>query len=441
MGYNSGTGLVTGPIGIHDVQAALGVSGGGDLGTLCRSSAMNVFAKWKPFRHVAKFYGTDQERLTAAKVSNFGTGIVDCGSLTFAQKYTNLWTHVAPRGGGGGGGGIDEPYRLLDFNGYQSRKWQLGVTAQGRAIYTIFNGYMQIPGTLVSDLDMIYFNMQCRENEEIDADLNLLYPYDFAGCTKDISQYYVGIVILDHNGGVWVYSDPKVSDYYSGTLLYTGVRTQISNSIPNGALKIAPVLTQNRTLDTIQGGWTNNYNGDIIILNGAYLEATKVAQSANVKTDVTFNVGSSSITLNFSLTNQTGDVVTINNMYCYLLSDGAFMNEHDNGYSGPDYQGEGAVAYIMRTWPQNYKQGDIYSHDWNGGSTNPDQLAARAYNAYSDFLAANGGTNMIGNNTTRTWSKTFNFTHDDFGSYSNGAWALLCLAPTNNAFVREYSSY
>jgi len=42
--------------------------------------------------------------------------------------------------------------------------------------------------------------------------------------------------------------------------------------------------------------------------------------------------------------------------------------------------------------------------------------------------------------TTRTWTKTFNYTHDDFGSYSNGAWVLLCLAPQNNSFVREYSS-
>ena len=128
-------------------------------------------------------------------------------------------------------------------------------------------------------------------------------------------------------------------------------------------------------------------------------------------------------------------------MYCYLLSAAAEANEHDTGYSGPDYQGEGAKSYIERTWPGSYKQGDIYSHDWNGGYSNPDQLAARAYNAYSDFYAANNNSNIIGNNTTRTWSKTFNYTGDDFGSYANGAVAMLCLAPTGNAFVREYFSY
>lgn len=432
-------GLITAPVSIYDVKHTLGVSTG-DLGSLCRNQSVNKFSKNKPFRWNTVHFNDNQTKLAAQKARNYGTGIVSCGSLNFASKYTENWTHEYPRGLNGGGNDYNEWYRLVDFNGYQQNSWQLGTTAQGKAIYTIFNGYMQIPGSLISDLDMIYFNIQCRENDDLDANLGLLYPYDFQGCTKDISQYYVGITILDSADKVWVYSDPQLSDFYSGTNLYTGVRTQISNSITNGPLKICPVLTQNRTLDTIQAGWTNNYNGDIIILDGAYLEATKVAQSANVKTDVTFTRTSSSITLTFTVTNQTGDVVTINNMVCYLLSDGAFMNEHDIGYSGPDYQGEGAVAFIMRTWPQNYKQGDIMSHDWNGGSTNPDQLAGRYYNAYHDFLIANNNVNYIGNNTTRTWSKTFNFTDDDFGAYSNGAWALLCLAPTNNSFVREYSS-
>ena len=442
MGYSSG--LITAPVSIYDVQRAIG-NGSSDLATLCKGNTINKFARFKPFRRNAIFFNSDTnqsstDRLTAQKTANYGCGIVSCGTLDFATKYTNQWSHLYPRGKDGGGAGYNEFYRLLDFNKYQHNKWQMGEVANGKGLYTMFNGYMQIPGTMLSDLDTIYFNMQCRENDDLDANIGLLYPYDFIGATKDFSGYYVGLAILDANGGVWIYSDPHISDFFIGTNLYTGVRAQISNSIPNGALKIAPVLTQNRTLDSVQSGWTSNYNGDIIILDGAYLSATKVAQSANVITNVTFSLSASSITLTFTLTNQTGSAVTINNLVCYLLSDAAFMNEHDSGYSGPDYQGEGAAAYIQRTWPQNYKQGDIMSHDWNGGSTNPDQLAARYYNAYSDFYTVNGNTNLIGNNTTRTWTKTFNYTHDDFGSYANGAWALLCIAPTGNSFVREYSS-
>ena len=436
MPYSDG--LITAPIGIYDVKRALGATTG-DLGSLCQHSSINQYSKYKPFRWNTINFNDNQTKLAALKARNYGTGIVSCGSLNFASKYTDTWTHEYPRGTNGGGNNYNEWFRLVDFNGYQQNKWQLGTTAQGRALWTIFNGYMEIPGTLVSDLDTIYFNMQCRENDDLDANLGLLYPYDFQGCAKDISQYYVGIAMLDSADKVWVYSDPQVSDYYSGTNLYTGVRTQISSSITNGELKIVPVLTQNRTLDSIQGGWTQNYNGDIIILGG-YLEANKVAQSANVKTDVSFSLGQSSVTITISITNETGSLITINNMVCYLLSDGAFMNEHDNGYTGPDYQGEGAAAFIQRTWPHEYKQGDIMSHDWNGGYNNPDQLAARYYNAYHDFLIANNNVNYIGNNTTRTWTHTFNFTDDDFGAYSNGMWIMLCLAPTNNYFVREYSS-
>ena len=437
MGYVDG--LISAPVSIYDIQRALG-SSENSIQNLCRQSQINKFAKWKPFRNSAIKFDSEAARLTAAKTVNFGTGIVSCGRLTFAANYQSEWTHLAPRGEDGGGSGYDEWGRFHDWKGYQHNKWQLGPYGDGRGLYTIFGGQLSIPGSLVSDLDVISFNMQCKEDSDGDAYLGLLYPYDFAGCAKDISQYYVGIGILASDNSVWIYSDPRVSDFYSGTLLRTGVYPQISNSIPNGALKIAPILTQYRTLDTVQSGWNSSYNGDIIILNGAYLEANKVQQTANLQTNVTFSLTSSSITLTFTVTNQTGSAITINNMVCYLLSNAAMDNEHDNGYTGPDYQGEGASTYIQRTWPQNYKQGDIMSHDWEGGYSNPDQLAARYYNAYSDFLVANNNTNLIGNNTTRTWTKTFNYTHDDFGSYANGAWALLCLAPQNNNFVREYSS-
>ena len=430
--------MITAPVSIYDVQRALGANSP-DLGTLCQNANINKFARFKPFRYNALFFASDAAQLTAAKAVNFGTGIVSCGTLTFASKYQDVWTHLAPRGAGGGAGGYNEMYRLTDFKNYQHKKWQLGDAGDGRAFYTIFNGYLSIPGSRVSNQDTISFNMQCRENED-DADLGLLYPYDFANAAKDFSGYYVGIAVLDSNNDVWVIAQPHISDFFTGTSLYTGIRAQISNSIANGTIKIAPVLTENHTIVSGEAKWTNSYNGDIIILNGAYLSATKSPHTDNLQTTVAFVVGASSITLNFTIKNETGSPVTVSNLICYLLSDGAFTNEHDNGYTGPDYQGEGAVAYIMRTWPRNYKQGDIMSHDWDGGYSNPDQLAARYYNAYSDFYAANGNTNIIYNGSTITFSKTFNYTQDDFGSYANGAWALLCVALPSDSEVREYSS-
>ena len=439
MAYDSSTGLISPAVSIYDLQRAFGNSSP-DLGTLCQASQINKFAKWKPFRNASIYFANDASRLSAAKLKDFGCGIVSCSRSQFASKYQDQWMHLYPRGKDGGGAGVNEVYRLVDFNGYQQNKWQLGAMPNGRGYYTIFNGYIEIPGTQVSDLDTIYFNMQCRENEDIDAYTGLLYPYDFDGANTDISDYYVGLAILDSNG-CWVYSDQQVSDFYSGTNLYTGVRAQISSSIANGALKIAPVLTELRTLDYVQGGWTNDSSkiGDIIILDGAYLSATKVAQTANLQTDVAFAVDSTKVTLTFTVSNHTGSPVTISNLICYLLSDAAYMNEAEVGFSAPDYKGIGAARYISQEWPQ-YKQDDIYLHDWTGESENPDPLAARYYNAYTDFVAQNGGTNVIGNNTTRTWQKTLRFNQDGYGAYSNGVWALLCLAPTNNYFVREYNN-
>ena len=444
MGWDSTTGILTAPF------TKIAANGQGDLQKALASSKMshielfaldyNRWAKFKPFRNANIYhdrYGdSNSARLAGLKAANFGLGVVDCGRVDYPSKYSNRWALNKP---------VVPTYvlRALDFDGYQKNCWwQLGSMAGGRMYATIFNGMLSIPGTMVSDLDTISFDMQCRENDDADAHLGLLYPYDFAGAGLDISQYYIGLAIIDSGSNIWVISGPKVSDYYSGVNVYTGIRATIINSISNGALIVAPVLLQNHTIPSGQSEpqWTNGYNGTIVNLDGAYLSANKVAQTANLLTNVTFSLDSSSITLNFSISNQTGSAVTINNLYCYLLSAAAEANEHDSGYSGPDYMGEGVKAYIERTWPGSYKQGDIYSHDWNGGSTNPDQLAARAYNAYSDFFVANNYSNVIGNNTTRTWSKTFNYTQDDFGSYANGAVAMLCLAPTNNSYVREYFS-
>ena len=48
MGYSNG--IITAPVSIYDVQRALGIVGGGDLGTLIRDGNINMFAKYKPVR-------------------------------------------------------------------------------------------------------------------------------------------------------------------------------------------------------------------------------------------------------------------------------------------------------------------------------------------------------------------------------------------------------
>jgi len=47
MAYDSSSQIVSAPVSIYDVQRALGKSSG-DLGTLCQSSSINQWSKYKP---------------------------------------------------------------------------------------------------------------------------------------------------------------------------------------------------------------------------------------------------------------------------------------------------------------------------------------------------------------------------------------------------------
>ena len=58
MSYSNG--IITAPVSIYDVQRALGVVGGGDLGTLIRDGKINMFAKYKPVALVTKDTVTGQ---------------------------------------------------------------------------------------------------------------------------------------------------------------------------------------------------------------------------------------------------------------------------------------------------------------------------------------------------------------------------------------------
>lgn len=452
-----------------DIAAVLGRATG-DLGQLCgdvkpvidhydsttgepvyrydRVNAINKWAKNKPVRYNSLTTPTDAQKVDVL----YGLSIPTLGILNFAQRFSERWGYNAPRGKAYSAMNptyYNEWFRVLDFNGYLHKSWPVGpVGSNTRLLQTVFRGMLSIPGELISDLDIISFSMQCKENAEMDEP-GLIYPYDFIGAVTEyqLAQYYLGIAIVDSQSVVWIISGPKLSDYF-GDNPYTGMYATIINSINNGPLTISPVLLEHNTIPSGQSDpqWTSGYNGTIVTFDGAYLPSSKVQQSNNFSSEVTFTYSGGHLTLHLTITNNTGNPVTVNNLVCYILSAAADSNEHDNGYPGPDYKGEGAHGYIYRTWPQNYKSDDIYSHDWIDGYSNPDQRAARFYNAYIDFYRENGNSNVIGNNTTRTWDyevKTSSVWHtdDDFGAYANGIYAQLCLSITGNSFVREYKSY
>lgn len=124
MSYDSSTGIITKPVSIYDLQQALS-SSSSDLGTLCMSSNINKWAKYKPVV-VANNVG----RLTYTELSNANFGLSYTQNTLLASRSdrsqdsstvsdideleeifvaNTQWNYTQPSGG------ISSPFRLTDF--------------------------------------------------------------------------------------------------------------------------------------------------------------------------------------------------------------------------------------------------------------------------------------------------------------------------------------
>lgn len=127
MAYDSNTQIISAPVSVYDVQRALG-NGSTDVGTLCKASTVNKWAKYKPVGK-NKIDTTDElnnplTNKTWKSTSSWWRGSNNkCGInyVTFANvaavkssidNHTVVWSRIAPIGGS------SEPFRLIDFNQY-----------------------------------------------------------------------------------------------------------------------------------------------------------------------------------------------------------------------------------------------------------------------------------------------------------------------------------
>lgn len=109
-------GKITAPVSIDDVKSVLGESSN-DLATLCRSSKINVWAKYKPTVYPSPF----PDDWYKAKDGNYGINItVKNGMSNWKDligeysKTNNGYETIYNRPTGG----ANAPYRLGDFRGY-----------------------------------------------------------------------------------------------------------------------------------------------------------------------------------------------------------------------------------------------------------------------------------------------------------------------------------
>lgn len=125
MAYDSNTQKITAPVDMGDISTALGVDSL-DLGTLCEADAVNKWSLRHPVRKDVLGEMTDTD-FKAVKCGLTPKGVAklltqSIGSSTSASSaYTkdeclaevSEWAYAKPRGGA-----YNEPYRMLDFDGY-----------------------------------------------------------------------------------------------------------------------------------------------------------------------------------------------------------------------------------------------------------------------------------------------------------------------------------
>lgn len=241
MSYNNLTMHITAPVSINDVKAAIG-SSSNDLGTLCRESNINKWARHKPVRYNKIGILTDNERRSVAYgLYNKPQEYTDIYLVRLARDcafnpLSNYWVYQTPRGSS-----FNEPYRLTDFvkNPNDSR------------LQTLSNGYnanAEVP--FASDLGNAMSFYSRGEYYINKAVTEKIYFVAYETATHDLS-------VLDILG-ISTYSDYcLVVDVYETDPLTT------SSSVP------LPTLT---------------YSGNVLTKSKSYSEVTLQTNTLSVKT-------------------------------------------------------------------------------------------------------------------------------------------------------------
>ena len=456
-------------VSTEDVGLVLGRSTR-DIGLLCSdqewngsslqsAGATNKFSKFKPFRNSAIGFAMDRTqatpelrspaRLAQLLAANFGLVVPKYGASAFKLNYAAKWTYAAPRGKKNttlNPTSTDEPFRILDFDGYlHDRYWQVGPVGT-HGLYTIFNGYFGVPAATVFAGDTIQFSIQCADDP--DASLpGLLYPYSFLreqASDDDLSKYYMGIALIDYNGSLWVITGDRMDSHHTLYDVDASMSAALPNTVANGALIALPILASSQypTWDNAPG------LGYFISLDGAYLSLTKSSTARALQINVDVEFVNSGVTISLSLINQTANAITLSNLYGFYMSMASESNEPDTGYPAPAYQDPGSAGFIDENWPSasldpvpSFPLNDgpnVYVDDWASGQGH--YLAARAYTAcFADFKSANNNSATIASGATVSWTKRFNnVTEDDFGSYAEYMRFMLCVRIGTTAYTQIF---
>lgn len=222
MSYDPSTRVISRAVSIDNINNCLG-AGSLDLGTLCVSSLVNMWAKYKPTR-----YNTLVEtgRSTSSqwwKASDGSCGIHIPAIYQFPDLF-NLdwhWTYEHPRGLSS-----NEAYRALDFDGYKH-----GSSAVDRN--NNLTGYMveeDVSSLIVPQGGKPTFHLQInpKSSDPLLLSRDEIYVgYNLSQKVVSVADMYPGVVLV-----------PEESEYMSAAFKFSD-RTlgQILNASPSGMIE------------------------------------------------------------------------------------------------------------------------------------------------------------------------------------------------------------
>lgn len=202
-------GLITAPVSMNDIHELVGESSY-DLGTLCKSTNINMWSKVKPIRYSGELFDlTDEQR----KSVNYGIGNIPeytqvatmasdvlNGRFTNANNVSSLdtkvdaWQYYTPQGGS------SSPYRMGDFKGY----WKYASSPFGKVTSST------IESALSGNVSIVF------GGNTTDSDSVRLT--DMYANSRNVSGMYMGLCLYD--GSKYFYMTQKTG-YDEGTDLKT----------------------------------------------------------------------------------------------------------------------------------------------------------------------------------------------------------------------------
>lgn len=288
MSYSNGKISETDPVTVTDVQTALS-SPSKDVGTLCASSSVNIWAKYKPvvLAEIVPLRSSAWWKGTSGK----------CGMDI--DTYTSLNALFSALSGGDWEwgreqvtGGTAAPFRLLDFQGYNHRA-ENPVGAIGGTSYTISSGKITVQYDMAA----------------VGADNLTLSDIEINGTGLD--EFYLGIYAYGGTGSTQSFFCTAAQPFTSSTDMsieidgltdsYAGTYTIIPffSSVPlslNGQAQSGTFLSANKAgaQITINGAGTLYY----LIAMGNWADA----QFSSIEWSVMgYNNNSSSVSLSYTV--------------------------------------------------------------------------------------------------------------------------------------------